>query len=96
MGARKQGSDMLLPASKRKACTMEEQKPRFFKEEQLDLFNDFDEARVFTCIAGAYIGKFNQDDPENPVTRLSEFMHEDEAQKVLMSGAWSAPDEFDL
>lgn len=68
------------------------------KAEQLDLFNDWEEARVFHCIGGYYIGHFNracdpmnEDDP-GPVIRLSTyFSTEAEAQTALASGAWEDP-----
>ena len=67
--------------------------------EQLDLFNDWEDARIFCCIGGHYIGYFNighdpmdEDDP-GPIIRLSRyFKTEDEAQTALDSGAWPAPD----
>ena len=68
------------------------------KPEQLDLFNDWEEMRIFRCIGGYYIGHFNlacdpvdEDDP-GPVIRLSDyFNNEDEARLALESGTWPAP-----
>ena len=58
-------------------------------EKQIDLFNDFEQARVFTCIAGAYIGHFNPQDEENPVTRLSEYFDSEEAaEEALERQTW--------
>ena len=63
---------------------------------QPDLFNDFNHAHVFTCICGAYIGIFNQNDKENPIQRLSTFLtSEEEAQAALDSGIW-IPAEAEL
>ena len=58
--------------------------------QQPDLFNDLSEASVFTCIAGAYIGKFT---PENKdaVMRLSMyFKTQAAAEAALTSGRWPA------
>lgn len=56
--------------------------------QQPDLFNNLNEASVFTCIAGAYIGKFS-DDTENPVMRLSMYFETQvAAEAALASGRW--------
>ena len=64
--------------------------------QQLDLFNNLNEASVFTCIAGAYIGKFALD-IGNPVIRLSAYFETQAAgEAALASGRWPAalPEEL--
>lgn len=66
--------------------------------EQPDLFNDWEEVRIFHCIGGHYIGHFNryhnpmdEDDPGS-VIRLSDYFNtKNEAETALKSGLWPAP-----
>ncbi len=56
--------------------------------QQQDLFNDLNEASVFTCIAGAFIGKFTPD-TDDPVMRLSAYFEtQAAAEAALASGHW--------
>ncbi len=63
------------------------------KEKQFDLFeNDYSNPRLFNCVAGVYIGRFNGAE-DNPTTRLSEFyVTKKEAQTALESGVWNPPE----
>lgn len=62
-------------------------------DRQLDLFNDFEEARVFTCVAGAFVGKFTANrDNEEPIVRLSDYYRDiASARAALVSGVWAVP-----
>lgn len=52
-------------------------------EIQLDLFDDIYQQRIFSCVAGAYIGRFTGDE-DNPVLRLSSYFPSEEiANKAL-------------
>lgn len=63
---------------------------------QHELFPDeMDKPRVFRCIAGAYIGRFNRDagPDDSPTVRMSAFMPSmDAAEAALAAGAWPAPE----
>jgi len=53
-------------------------------EIQLDLFDDIYQQRIFSCIAGAYIGRFTGDG-DNPILRLSDYFSSKEiASKALV------------
>ena len=72
---------------------MDKKSKNHSEEEQLDLFNDFKEARVFTSIFGSFIGNFNKDDFEKPVNRLSKYMSSrQEAEEALENENWEPPE----
>ncbi len=60
-------------------------------DRQLDLFDDFEEARVYSCIAGAFVGKIAVNGDE-PVMRLSDYYRDiAAARSALASGVWAVP-----
>lgn len=57
---------------------------------QLDLFNDFDEARVFRCVGGYFIGHFQKYNEADPVKRISDYYdNETDADAALQANTWN-------
>lgn len=72
---------------------MDKKSKNHSQEEQLDLFNDFKEGRVFTSIFGSFIGNFNKDDFVKPVNRLNKYMpSKKEAEEALENENWEPPE----
>lgn len=55
------------------------------------LEDDFSKPQIFDCIAGSYIGHFNQQSgqpDQDPITRLSDFMSREAAENAIQKGEW--------
>ncbi len=61
---------------------------------QVDMFGDFrEQTKVIKCVAGHFIGSFNDEDPENPIIQKSIFYATaHEAETALESGQWEPPE----